>query len=362
MPAAPTKDEAVQALAILKGLFVEFSFRQKNLTIDLSVALAGLITALLRGSLPTSPVVLASGDTPGVGKSYLIDVIAMIATGRICPVINRFEEPGETEKRLGSVLLSGSSIVSLDNMVHDLEGELLCQIAERPIVRIRVLGQSEMPDCECHTTVFATGNNVNAKGDMVRRTLTCNIEALDERPEKRQFKADALGRARAERERYIAAALTVVRAYLAAGAPKACNPVASYGDWSQMVRSPLVWLGEPDPWESVETSRMEDPVLSAIREFFTLWSTYFRLDWPYTVKRMIEIALEEAQQAGNFNTPVLKSFLLTIAAQRGKPDVISPERLGWWLRHTSGRVVIGHRLVKEHDSLSNTIAYRLVIV
>jgi putative DNA primase/helicase len=49
--------------------------------------------------------------------------------------------------------------VSLDNITHDLGGELLCQITERPIVRIRVLGRSEMPDCECHTMVFATGNN-----------------------------------------------------------------------------------------------------------------------------------------------------------------------------------------------------------
>jgi hypothetical protein len=197
---------------------------------------------------------------------------------------------------------------------------------------------------------------------MVRRTLTCNIEARSERPEEREFKRDALKRARTERERFIAAALTIVRAYLAAGAPGACKPVASYGDWSRMVRSPLVWLGEPDPWESVEASRVEDPVLSAIREFFTLWPTYFKLDWPYTVKRMIEIALEDAQQAGPFNTPVLQSFLIIVAAQRGKPDVVSPDRLGWWLRGISGRVVVGRRLVREFDNASNVVAYRLINV
>jgi putative DNA primase/helicase len=74
MPARPTKDDAIRALAVLKELFAEFSLKQKKPTIDLSVALAGLLTALLRGSLPTSPVVLVAGDTPGVGKSYLVDV------------------------------------------------------------------------------------------------------------------------------------------------------------------------------------------------------------------------------------------------------------------------------------------------
>jgi hypothetical protein len=361
IPPAPTKDEAIRALAVLKELFAEFSFKQMKPAIDLSVALVGLLTALLRGSLPTSPVVLARGDTPGVGKSYLVDVIATIATGRICPVITASKSLEETEKRLGSVLLSGSSIVSLDNTIHDLEGELLCQIAERPVVRIRVLGTNEMPDCECHTAIFATGNNVNFKGDMVRRGLTCNLEALDERPEEREFKGDALKRARAERERYIAAALTVARAYLAAGAPKVSKPIASYGEWSTMARCPLVWLGEPDPWLSVEASRKEDPVLSAIREFFTLWPIYLKLDWLYTTARIIEIALEDAR-SGNFNTPDLRNFLLKVAAERGKPDVISPDRLGWWLRHISGRVVDGRRLVKEHDSGSNVAAYRLINV
>ena len=362
IPPAPTKDEAIRALAVLKELFVEFSFKRKTPTIDLSVALVGLLTALLRGSLPTSPIILVRGDTPGVGKSFLVDVIAMVATGRICPIITASRSLEETEKRIGAVLLSGSSIVSLDNTTHDLEGELLCQITERPVVRIRVLGRSEMPDCECHTAVFATGNNVGFKGDMVRRGLVCDLEALDERPEEREFKGDALARARTERERYIAAALTVARAYLAAGAPKVCKPIASYGLWSTLARSPLAWLGEPDPWASVEASRKDDPVLTAIREFFTLWPIYLRLDWPYTTASIVRTAEEDAQRPGNFNEPDLKNFLLKVAAERGRPSVISPERLGRWLRQVSGRVVDGRRLVKEYDAVNNVAAFRLINV
>jgi putative DNA primase/helicase len=55
------------------------------------------------------------------------------------------------------------------------------QLSERPIVKIRILGQSAMPDCECRTAVFATGNNIGFKGDMVRRGLVCSLEALSER-------------------------------------------------------------------------------------------------------------------------------------------------------------------------------------
>ena len=105
-------------------------------SVDRSVALSGLLTALVRGALPTAPVLLVHADTPGTGKSYLIDLIATIATGRLCPVITASKSAEETEKRIGTLLLSGTPIVSLDNCTHDLGGELLCQLTERPVVKI----------------------------------------------------------------------------------------------------------------------------------------------------------------------------------------------------------------------------------
>jgi RepB DNA-primase from phage plasmid len=233
IPERPTREQAEAALKTLKSLFAEFSFRRKEL--DCSVALSGLLTALLRGSLPTAPVYLVVADTPGTGKSYLVDIIATVANGRLCPVITASKNAEETEKRLGSVLLNGVPVVSLDNCTHDLGGELLCQVTERPVVKIRILGRSEMPDCECHTALFATGNNIAFKGDMVRRGLVCKLEALDERPELRSFKCDALETAIANRCAYVAAALTIVRAYFIAGTPRVCGPLGSYGAWSKMV-------------------------------------------------------------------------------------------------------------------------------
>jgi hypothetical protein len=357
IPAIPTREEALEALTTLKSLFDEFSFRRKAL--DLSVALAGLLTALLRGSLPTSPVFLVRAGAPGAGKSYLVDVISTIATGRLCPVITASPSREETEKRIGAVLLSGSPMVSLDNVTHDLEGELLCQITERPVVRIRILGRSEMPDCECHTTVFSTGNNVTFAGDMVRRGLVCDLEALDERPELRLFRRDALALARADRAKYIAAALTIVRAYLVAGAPQVCGPFGSYTDWSRMVRSPLVWLSEPDPILSMDDVREEDPELTKIREFFDLWPIYLRLDTAYTTARIIEIACE--QIPSSYDKLWLKEFLLTVASAQGKESEISPKRLGKWLQRITGRVVEKHRLVRNPGGRSAS-SFRLVKV
>ena len=311
----------------------------------------------MRGALPTAPILLVHADTPGTGKSYLIDLIATIATGRLCPVITASKSAEETEKRIGSVLLSGTPIVSLDNCTHDLGGELLCQLTERPVVKIRILGRSEMPDCECRTAVYATGNNITFKGDMVRRGLVCNLEALTERPELREFQNDALERAATNRGAYVAAALTIIRAYLTAGAPRVCGSLGSYSAWSTMVRSPLVWLNEPDPITSVDSIRQEDPELSNIREFFGLWLAYdLGLDTPYTTSRIIEVACM-ASAPNDYSPPALKQFLLRVAASRANEGVVSAERLGHWLRKISGRIVVEHRLISGHER--NVAAFQL---
>jgi putative DNA primase/helicase len=338
IPERPSKKQALEALEHLTELFGEFSFSDKEgkKRLNQSVALSGLLTASVRGSLPTAPVHLIRADTPGTGKSYLIDVIAIITTGWYCPVITASKSMEETEKRIGAVLLEGISLISLDNCTHDLSGELLCQLSERPVVRIRVLGQSAMPSCECHTMVFATGNNIGFRGDMVRRGLVCDLEALDERPELRKFDNDALESASLQRADCLAATFTIIRAYLAAGAPAVCGPLGSYSAWSKMVRSPLVWLGMPDPVVSMETTRAEDPVLAEMREFFDLWIDYdLGLDTPYITNRIIELAC--APPSG-FNRPVFEEFLLRIAA--GRDGRISSKRLGEWLRRISGRVAM----------------------
>ena len=280
IPEHPTKDQAFAALKLLIDLLCEFSFKriggEHEKRLNRSVALSGVLTALVRGSLPTAPMHLIRAHMAGTGKSYLVDTAATIATGRICPVITALKSVEETEKRLGSIVLSGIPMISLDNCAHDLGGEFLCQIAERPVVKVRILGRSETPDCEVHTAVFATGNNITFKSDMVRRGLVCNLETLDERPELRKFNRNTLKQAGANRATYVAAGLTVMRGYLVAGAPAVCGPLGSYAEWSTMVRCPLVWLGEPDPVASVDATQAEDPELAELRELFEQWLEEFK--------------------------------------------------------------------------------------
>jgi hypothetical protein len=132
-----------------------------------------------------------------------------------------------------------------------------------------------------------------------------------------------------------------MRAYLAAGAPEVCGPFGSYAEWSTMVRSPLIWLGEPDPVASIDTTQAEDPELADLRELGEWWLDELKLNEDYLSARLVEIAHEAPR---GFNINPLKDLLLRVAGD--KDGDISVKRLGEWLRRNSGRVVRlsdGHR-------------------
>ena len=161
----------------------------------------------------------ARAPTAGSGKSYVFDIASAIAIGQPCPVMAAGRTEEETEKRLGAALLAGQPIINIDNVNGELGGDALCQIIERPIVEVRILGKSERARIEARSTVFATGNNLRLLGDMTRRVILCTLDARRERPELRQFKRDPVAEVLGDRGRYVGAALTVVRAYLVAGKP-----------------------------------------------------------------------------------------------------------------------------------------------
>jgi RepB DNA-primase from phage plasmid len=323
----PSQGEAKQALDFLKSLLSEFKFVGP---VDQSVALAAMLTALTRGSMPAAPMFLMRAHTAGTGKSYLVDLCSTLATGEICPVIADPKNDEELEKRLGAMLLSGVPIISLDNLSRDIGGDLLCQITERPRVRTRILGKSETPEFDCRVTVFGTGNNVGAAGDMSRRTLFCNMDAMMERPEMRAFAANPVEIVKAARGDHVGAAYTIIRGYLAADTP-GLKPLASYDTWCRFVRGPLMWLGEADPVKSMEEVRNEDPELLDIREFFE--SGVMAFDTNYKTQQIIDMATDDDTKA-----------LLARVSESSGP-VAESYKLGMWLRKISGRIVAGMRIV-----------------
>ncbi len=335
VPQRPSRGDATAALALLDDLIAEFPIVD---TASRSVALSCLITPVVRGAMPVAPMHVVRAPTPGSGKSYLIDLAAAISTGQWCPVIAAARDEAETEKRLAAKLIAGHPLISIDNLNGELRSDALCQIIERPIVEVRVLGASKMARIEARSTVFANGNNIVLAGDLVRRVILCSLDPNVERPELRRFRSDPLSSVLANRGRYIAAALTIARAYHCAGYPDPCPPLASFEDWSRLVRSALVWLGRDDPVATMEAARAEDPELGNLRAVVTAWYGAVGTSYPMT-------AGELKQQAASNDD--LRRALTEVSMKRGEIDAV---RLGRWLGRRRNRIVNGLKISAAYDT------------
>jgi putative DNA primase/helicase len=262
-------------------------------------------------------------------------------------VITGSKSAEEMEKRLGALILEGSSVTSLDNLSHDIEGDLLAQMVTQTLIKIRILGKSETPECEYRGLLFATGNNIRAVGDMVRRTLETHLDAKMERPEQRKFEFDPIKRVLDNHGAYIAAAITISRAYqTAASKPTDVPPLVGFDGWSKVVREPLIWLGEKDPVASMEAARVADPQRAAAHGLVRHWEKCIGTGVAVTARAVIATA----NKAG---FPKLRAFLIEHAGTM-KGDQIDPVRLGKWLHKAHGRVYGGFRIdIVAHKGRAN---------
>ena len=216
--------------------------------------------------------------------------------------------------------------------------------------------------------MFATGNNLTLAGDMTRRAIICSLDPGVERPELRKFDRSPLEMVRADRDLYVSAALTVLRAFHVAGKPRQATPLGSFEEWSSWIRDALLWLGETDPVVTMERARINDPVLESLIALTTQWSEVIGYEVRTTVKGLIDSAIEPAETVGGdnyysrkpavraFKHPEFREALLTVAGDGG---AVNSRRLGRWLSANQNRLVDGCKLVSD-GSQSGVIIWKLV--
>jgi putative DNA primase/helicase len=342
IPERPTLHDAATALQLLQDLLAEFPFTNEA---SKAVGLSALITPVVRGALQVAPLHVLTAPEAGSGKSYLIDIASAIATGEVAPVIAAGRNEEETEKRLVADLLSGQAIINIDNLNGDLGGDFLCQAIERPIIRPRILGKSENKRIPNAATFYANGNNLHLTGDVVRRAVRARLDAGIERPELREFRGNPVQAVLADRGRYIAACLTVVRAYMAAGYPDCRKPLASFEDWSRLVRSALVWLHCDDPVETVADAREEDPARNDLEAVIAAWRAVVGLNVKVTAGDLKKASGDREKDKDR----ALERALSAVAMARNGEE-IEARRLGIWLASNKDRVIDGCTLMGEYDT------------
>jgi hypothetical protein len=272
VPENPTWDDARAAMDKLQHPLRGFPFADYA---DWSVAIAAILTGLIRPGMETAPLHAFDAPTAGIGKSLLTSLIGIIATGHEPAAMSQGKDSEEDEKRLGAALRGGDAVLLIDNCIRPINGDsFICSMLTQPTVKIRILGESKNLELPCRVLVMATGNNLDIAGDMTRRAVVCRLDAGAEEPEKRKFNFDCLAEARQDRGELVAAALTVLRAFVVAGRPVELEAFGSFPDYD-LVRGALVWLELADPAASRERIVAADPARAMLGEVLELWHSLY---------------------------------------------------------------------------------------
>lgn len=370
IPQRPTKKDAERARDLFLGLFDEFPFVSD---VDRSCALSAVLTVITRAAYPRSPMFLISANAAGTGKSFLVNALTKLSQGHSAPVISVSSSKEEVEKRLDSLILDGLPCFSLDNVTQNIDGpDKLCQILTEEQVRVRPLGTSDMFNCKSMTTVFATGNQVSFGSDMIRRGLTINLNAAVERPEAREFNHRPDQEILSDRGKYVAAALTIVRAYLVSGERERVSSIASFEEWSRFCREPLVWLGMKDPLESQEEARFHDDYTNNRKSFVSFVEKLYSSGYEHRGKifgegvafksseilMIVDDIMMNTQHPLSDEAADQMAFLRTCSSKNGKD--ININSLGHFLRSLENVIVDGYKMVRVKVATTHGAQWKIV--
>lgn len=324
VPEKPNDDHVRQALGVLWKSFVHFPFVGP---IDKGVMLAAILTAITRQALPTAPAFALVAPVAGSGKTLLARCLAILA-GAMPAVMPPVKEDEEMRKRLLALGRSGAKVIILDNLVGAVSSDCLCGWLTSPEFTDRVLGQSQSLTVPTRSLLLLTGNNIQPRGDLCRRVLSCRIDPKEEKPWQRGFDLDPAEHCLEHRYQMVEAGLTVLRAGLL-GAEPPRDRLASFEVWSDTIRRAVIFAGRfmevQDPAKVISAAFEDDPETAKLRALLQTWHEVHG-DKPM---RVAELCTE-------FTESPLRSAVMEIAGERG---VINPRILGRWLERNSGRIL-----------------------
>lgn len=334
VPDKPSKQHAEKALSELLELLSEFAFKTEH---DRAAAISGILTAVVRPSLLQAPMFHAKAPSIASGKSYLCELFTAFSTPKKGTPHAFPADDEECRKLLLAELLTAPAVIEFDNLTGDLiPHKSLCTALTSEYISGRILGHSKTAEVTTRVLFLSSGNNVDPVRDMARRTITINLDPACEIPAARDFRKQPVREVRADRGRFVSLALTIIRAWICADKPKTeCKTIATYADWSDYCRQPLLWLAQPDPAHCIFEAMRDDPDRELLGEFLQAWHARFG-----HAPALVKDAISPIE-----SNKVLRELIGDIASDRN--GTINRKQLGRWIKRHSNRVVNRLRIVKD---------------
>lgn len=330
----PTREHASTALELLDDLLSECAFAEPE---DRAAAISALLTAAVRPSLALAPMFHVMAHQPGSGKSYLCQLITAVATATPGSPVAFPRSNDACDKLVLAQLMKAPAVIEFDNLTTDLRPfDKLCSALTSERLEGRQLGQSRTVIVGTKTLILSSGNNVRPVDDMVRRCISIHLDPGMETPAARVYKRpNLLDDVRRDRIKYVAAALTIIRAWVLADRPQhPASSLAGYSAWSDWCRQPLLWLGQADPASRVFQGLKEDPAQLLLGRVIHGWYQTHG-----SAPKMVRDIVKSAVHLDD--TEDFRDALIEAA---GGNESINARKLGHWLSRNEGKIAGVYRL------------------
>ena len=277
----PSPEEALKALEFLWEPFKDFPFCSG---LDRAVHLAAVLTAAVRPVLPAAPGFAYDAPILGSGKTLLARCAGVLAQGSEPSVWPHTAGTNDEEvrKRIFTVLSSGARVLVWDNVVGSFDSAALASCMTSPAYTDRILGKSDSTTVPNRMLMLFTGNNIQLQGEMPRRILVSRIDPATEKPFAREFTLDPFSYCRTNRQQMIAAALTLIRAFLTHGCTQEINgKLASFEEWDMWVRRTVIYADQIKPrmfgdvMDVVKANQSVDPEQETLVTLLSAWFDIF---------------------------------------------------------------------------------------
>jgi hypothetical protein len=265
-------------------------------------------------------------------------------------------DPGYEEERgkvINARMISSDPVIILDNLKNgdQLDSPILSGVVTSYYLSIRPMGTTYERRITNDRLWIITGNNIAVGADNRTRTVLVELDPHTPNPEKRTgFAVDDLdGWLAVHSDLLIAAVLTILREWFAAGAPKIPTPMRNFGPWASAMAGILDWLGIPGfltneaDVEDVDTEYQD-------------WSTVFaalesvRGGAPGTVKEVVaSLGAVSQEDEGPLN------LLYSLVGKSSNAAV------GKAFRVHKGRYYGGRRIVEAGKDRTGTLMWKVEV-
>lgn len=236
IPSTPSPGDIAEARRLLMAeVMGDFPFvEQADRANAMSLCLLPFVRGMISG--PT-PLHLNNKPVAGTGATLLVDVFSIIATGEPSATMTEGRSEDEWRKRITSTLLGAPSMILIDNLRNRLDTASLAAAITATTWEDRLLGVSQNVRVPVTCAWVATGNNPAVSSEIARRVVSIRMNPATDRPWMREpgefLHPDLRGWVRENRGELVGAALTLVRAWIAAGKPEGQKTLGNFESWAK---------------------------------------------------------------------------------------------------------------------------------